>query len=458
MEETLVRVAQELRRRLEDPGATGEVSALVAELHPADLAELLYELPEPLRPRLFALLDPERAALTLQELDPEMQSGLLGQLGDVQASDILEEMSTDEIADMVGEMPEPEAERVLELMDREEAEDVQELLEFREDSAGGIMTPEFIALRDTDTVEQAIEQLRRLAPDAETAYYLYVVDEQERLVGVVSLRELIIAQPATAVGQIMQRKVIAASVDDDQEEVAKLVAKYNLLAVPVVDASGRLRGIVTFDDVIDVIQEEATEDIYKLAGTGEVEEDVAAGAWETARRRLPWLVGLLFGELLASQVINSFNETLEAYTALAFFIPVLIGMGGNVATQSLAVTVRGLATGELDGRGIWRSMVREAVIGSLVGLSCGVIMFLVAWVWRPGGVEPLVMGGIVGVAMAADMIFAAGLGSFFPFILERLGADPAIASGPFVTTLMDVLGMIIYFTVATSLLAVFGGN
>lgn len=452
----MVKLAQEIRRRLEEDGAADRVSALVAELHPADLAELLYELPEELRPRLFALLDPERAALTLQELDPEVQSGLLGQLEDVKASDILEEMSTDDIADMVGELTEPEAERVLELMDREEAEDVQELLEFRDDSAGGIMTPEFIVLHDTDTVEQAIEKLRRLSPDAETTYYLYVVDDHERLVGVISLRELIVAQPVTPVGQIMQRKVIAASVDDDQEEVAKLVAKYNLVAVPVVDPTGRLRGIVTVDDVIDVIQEEATEDIYKLAGTGEVEEDVAAGVWEKAKRRLPWLVGLLFGELVASQVIQRYSATLEAVTALAFFIPVLIGMGGNVATQSLAVTVRGLATGELDGRVIWRSMARESLVGLLVGISCGVVMFAVAWFWRPGGIDPLVMGAIVGIAMAVDMIFAAGLGSFFPFVLEWLGADPAIASGPFVTTLMDVLGMVIYFTVATSLLAVFG--
>ncbi len=457
MEQKMVELGQRVRALFRE-GRDQEVAALLIDLHAADLAEIIYELPEDQRVGLLRLLDSETAALVLAELDPEDQSDLIGDIGEIEpgrASDILGEMSTDDIADMVGEMDRPEADRILELMDREEAEEVQELLEFREDSAGGLMTSEYISILETDTAQATIEKLRELAPDAETTYYLYVVDDAERLVGVVSLRELIIAQPDMAIGSIMNRKVISVDVAMDQEEVARMVTKYHLLAVPVVDRERVLQGIITVDDVIDVIHEEATEDIYRLAATPGEEETVESTAWERAKKRLPWLFILLFGELLASSVIKQYDHTLNSVLALAFFIPVLIGMGGNVGTQSLAVTVRGLATGEFDHREIWRSLARESLSGIIIGLACGVLVFGVAWTWLPKDDNPTVIGLIVGVSTALVLMVAAVLGTLVPFVLERFKIDPAVASGPFVTTSLDVIGMIIYFVVATGFMSYF---
>lgn len=448
MEPRFVELSQQVRALFRE-GRDQDVSLLLADLHPADLAEILYELPEEHRVAFLHLLDSETAALVLTELDPEDQSDLIGEIEPTRASDILGEMSSDDIADMVADLDQPEVDRILELMNREEAEEVQELLEFREDSAGGLMTSEFISIHEGDTAQDTIEKLRELSPDAETTYYLYVVDDAERLVGVVSLRELIVAQPNTPIGAIMNRKVLAVNVDMDQEEVARVVTKYHLLAVPVADHDMVLRGIITVDDVIDVIHEEATEDIYRLAATPGKEESVETTAWERAQKRLPWLFILLFGELLASTVIKHYGETLNSILALAFFIPVLIGMGGNVGTQSLAVTVRGLATGELDYREIRRSLTRESLSGVIIGVACGTLVFGVAWAWLPKDVTPTIIGLIVGVSMALDIMAAAVLGTLVPFVLERFKIDPAVASGPFVTTALDVIGMIIYFLVAT---------
>lgn len=454
MEQKLLELSQKVRALFRE-NRLWDVAPLLTDLHPADLAEIIYELPEDQRTRFLGLLDSETAALVLAELDPEDQSELLTEIEPHRASDILGEMSTDDIADMVAEMDQPEADRILELMDREEAEDVQELLEFGEDTAGGLMTSEFIAIHEGDSAQATIEKLRDLAPDAETAYYLYVVDDCGRLVGVVSLRELIVARPETPIGSIMHRKVISVDVDMDQEEVARLVTKYDLLAVPVLDRDQVLRGIITVDDVIDVIHEEATEDIYRLAAAPGEEEDVESSAWERAKKRLPWLFVLLFGELLASSVIKQYDQTLNSVLALAFFIPVLIGMGGNVGTQSLAVTIRGLATGELDNREIWRSLIREALSGIIIGLACGFLVFGVAWLWLPLDASPALIGMIIGVSMALDLMFAAVLGTLVPFLLERFKVDPAVASGPFVTTALDVIGMVIYFMVATRFMRYF---
>lgn len=455
MEQKSLDLIKDVQRALAE-GRDGEVPQLLADLYPADIAEILYELDEEQRPRLLRLLDSERAALTLQEMDPEDQSTLLHALDQGQASEILEEMATDDIADLVGELPQPEAQHILELMDREEAEDVQELLEYPEDSAGGLMTFEYIAIHEANTAQEAIDKLRELAPDAETTYYLYVVDTHERLTGVVSLRDLIVAPPDRLISQIMRRNVISVHVDTDQEEVAKVVSKYHLLAVPVVNAAGVMQGIVTVDDVIDVIHEEATEDIYRLASAPGEEEDATTGVWEKAKKRLPWLFILLFGELLAASIIKRYDATLQSVLALAFFIPLLIGMAGNVGTQSLAVTVRGLATGELDRRSIWPSVMRESMVGVLIGAACGVLVYGVAWLWLPSGFEPGIVGTIVGLAMTLNLTVAAVLGTFVPFVLERFDVDPAVASGPFVTTALDVIGMVIYFLIATTLMSLLG--
>lgn len=432
-------------RQLLQDGSTEILANFLSQLHPADIAEILEELSEEERTGVLSLLDSELAAPVLEELDYEDQSDLLRQLGQQRATAILDEMSDDNIADLLGEVPPQEAREILQVMEKEEAQDVQDLLKYPEDTAGGLMTTEYVALPAEITAEEAIATLRQLAPDAETIYYVYVVDARGVLVGVLSLRDLIVAPPDTPIQQIMHRKVISVEATMDQEEVARVVSKYDFLAVPVVDKEGRLLGIVTVDDVIDVIEEEASEDIYRLAATSPEEHDFVLSPWERAKKRLPWLIGLLFGELLAGNVIKNFSGIIEVVTALAFFIPVMTGEAGNAATQSLAVVVRGLATGEIDLKEIWQVVLKEAKVGLLVGLITGIVLAVVAFFWEGSPV----IGLLTGVALVLNIFAAAILGGFFPVVIRRLGIDPAVASGPFITTLTDIISMFFYFNLAT---------
>lgn len=425
-----------------------ELASLLYKLHAADVAEALDEMEDDARGRVFALLDDERAALVIEEMEPDAQVALLRQVDAGRAARIVQEMSSDDLADLLGEVQPDEAKDILGLMPAAEAADMQELMEYSEDTAGGLMTTEFIALQHDLTAEQAIATLRDLAPDAETIYYVYVVDRDNRLVGVISLRDLIISPPDRPLGTIAKGDVIAVTTDTDQEEVARLVARYDLLALPVVDAQQRLLGIVTVDDVVDVIEEEATEDVVRVAATA-AEEDVELGAWQRARKRLPWLLALLFGELLAGNVIKGFSGTLEALTLLAIFIPVMAGEAGNAGTQSLAVVVRGIATGDVDPRRIWRVVLGEARVGALVGATTGLVLAVTASLWHG---QPA-LGTLVGLVLGLNMTLASILGGFFPVVIYRLGLDPAVASGPFITTLTDVLSMLIYFGLATAFIS-----
>ncbi|OPZ71046.1 MAG: Magnesium transporter MgtE [Firmicutes bacterium ADurb.Bin456] len=308
------------------------------------------------------------------------------------------------------------------------------------------MTTEYVALQKDLTARQAIEALRATAREVEIIYYIYVVNQRNQLTGVFSLRDLITAEPGESLEKIMQTRVISVNVRTDQEEVARLVAKYDFLAIPVIDDEQELLGIITVDDILDVIEEEATEDIMLLSGNTDLEvEEFEGGIWRRATRRLPWLVGLLFGGLMAGNVINFFSGTLESLTVLAFFIHILAGGPGNAATQSLAVVVRGLATGEVEREDVLRVIWREARVGIFVGLVCGSVMAVTAYLWQ--GI-PL-LGLVVGLSLAVSMSIATLLGSFIPVLIHRLGIDPALASGPFITTLMDITSMMIYFSLAS---------
>ncbi|NPV29214.1 MAG: magnesium transporter [Firmicutes bacterium] len=421
------------------------ITLLVKEIQAVDLAEVLAELKPEERLWVFVTLDNEKAAAVLNELDPQLVSPLLQALGAERVADIFEEMSLDDAADLLGELTEAEKKKVLTMMEVEDAADVEELLVYPEDTAGGIMTTEYVAICQDITVGRAIEVLRETAPDAETIYYVYVVNERGQLVGVISLRELIVASPETRIEEIMHRKVISVSVLADQEEVARVISKYDFLAVPVVDLDQVLVGIVTVDDVIDVIEEEATEDIYKLASSGEPEDlEITAPFWRRAKLRLPWLVGLLFGELVASKVVDTFSGALQLVTALAFFITVMAGEAGNAATQSLAIVVRGLATGSLDKGRLWAVVYREAKVGLTVGLICGAVLFVIGYFW----LRSIPFALTLGSALCINIFVGVILGSFFPIVIERLGFDPAVASGPFITTLTDIVSMAVYFGLA----------
>lgn len=423
-------------------------------MHPSDLVDLVDELTDEQKKELFELLSDEEAALIIQEMEEFDRVSLLKLLTRHRASAILKEMAIDDATDLLGELPSEEATELLALIE-EEADEIRGLLKYPEDTAGGIMTTDFISLPEDIPVEEAIIRLREVAPEAETIYYVYVVDSQTKLSGVLSLRDLIAAQDGTLLKEIMYRNVISVPADMDQEEVARVVARYDLLAVPVVDDEQRLLGIITVDDILDVIEEEATEDIYRLAGTSEVEgiNILDASASGLARRRLPWLLICLLGGLLSGSVIGVFEETLQSIVILAVFIPVIMDMGGNVGTQSSTIFVRGLATGEISSRDIWKYFFREVKVGLTMGLANGAIIALAALFWKGipvlGLPHGLVLGLVVGLAMFFTITLAAIIGTLVPIIFNYYGIDPAISAGPFVTTIKDVTGLLIYFYTAS---------
>ena len=317
-------------------------------------------------------------------------------------------------------------------------------------TAGGIMTTEFIAIPYNISVDKAIKALRENAVNAETVYYVYVINLKNQLMGVISLRELIIASQDLMVSEVMKRNIISVNVNDDQEEVAKVVARYDFLAVPVVDDKNHLLGIITVDDVIDVIHEEAEEDIYKMAGVSGLEDDINAKLTSTLRSRLPWLFVTLLGGFISGNVLSAFSNQLDKMVVLTFFIPLLAGMGGNVGTQSSTVTVRGIATGFINKETVRKTITRELMIGVLIGGIMGSMVAILAYFWQYN----MKLGIVVGLSMMANIFTAATMGTLVPLFFKRVGIDPAVASAPFITTAIDVLGLIIYSTLASILLFV----
>ena len=437
----------------QDSARHEKIIGYLKENHAADIAELLKSLEDDnLRRLIFFLLEGEKAAEVIKELeDAEYVAELLKGLDGKKISEIFEEMFYDDAADFIGELPEEEQERFLDYFE-ENADDVQKLIDFGPETAGGLMTTEYVSLPAEATAEEAINILRKIAPEAETVYYLFVVDQNHHLVGVISLRELIIAKPEMKIAEIMHKKVISVQAGEDQEEVARLVSKYNFLAIPVVDAAGILLGIITVDDVIDVIDEEATEDIYRMAGTNESEsEEQGRRVFRTLRARIPWLLVTLVGGICSGQVMSHFALQLDRVVALTFFIPLLIGMAGNVGTQSSTVTVRGIAIGDVDSSKIMRTIGREALVGASLGLVMGGLISLIAFFWQ----ESLTLGLVVGLAMLTNIFAAATMGTLVPLTFKKMGIDPAIASAPFITTSIDVLGLLIYISLASILLQLF---
>lgn len=431
------------------------LKAFLVDQHAADVAEWLEELSDEAREAIFKLLEPEHAAEVMGELELETQADLVTALDVEKAGDIIEEMPTDDVADLMAELTPEEQGEILGELEAEDAADVRDLLQYEPDTAGGIMTTEYITLQVEMTAQEAIEHLRAVGPDAETIYYVYAVDESERLLGVVSLRDLIVAPPQRTVRSIMRTKVVSVPAGLDQEEVAKAVSKYNLMAIPVVDREERLVGVITVDDVIDVLEEEATEDALRMSAVTPDEEDpsgtnFSAGIWRMVRPRLPWLVSLLFLELVSGQVIEHFQSGMPTavLTLLTIFITTMAGESGNAATQALAVVVRSLATGEITTGDLAKVVWRELRVGVTAGIVCGVVLAGLAFVMKGS----LSLALVVGVAIAVNIPVAKIMGAFFPIVITKLGVDPAVASGPFITTVTDVTSMLTYFGVATLIL------
>jgi magnesium transporter len=427
-----------------------KLQELFDEIQPYDQAQILMALEADERKELFTYFTNRQLAEIIQEMNLEQQKSILEELGLLRSAQVFAEMSADDAADLLGELDESKQKEILHLMDDTEAADMRELLEYPENSAGGLMTTEYIVVPKYYTAEETVAKLRKLAPNAETVYYLYVVDEEEKLNGVLSLRDLIIANPDTRVQDIMYERVVSVPVHMDQEEVAKIMEKYDFLAIPVVDANQKLAGIITIDDAMDVIKVEATEDFTRMAAISSRgdSQDLKTDPLQAASKRIPWLVGLLFMGLLSGNIIAAFEETLETIIALAIFIPMIAGMAGNTGTQALAVVVRGLALGEIEKKDVPTLIKKEAGVGLIVGVVNGLVVALLAWIW-----QGLIIGVIVGITLWITLIVATLAGAVVPLVLHRLKIDPAVASGPFITTVNDAISLTIYFSIATLFMA-----
>jgi magnesium transporter len=426
-------------------GASPNLTKVVEKTHPADIAALFNYLDPKEQGALFGLIrKAETAAYVLSEIDHSTGARLLQGLGREEIRNILQEMPHDDAVDIIRNMPEKLAEELLSIIS-DQAADIEQLLSYHEDTAGGIMSTEIFSLNENLTAGEAIEELQKSAEKVEMVFYIYVVNEHNHLVGVLSLRQLLTVPAQTPLKAIMTSDVISVRPDMDQEEVAHLVAKYNILAVPVVDESNKLIGIITVDDVIDVMRQEATEDMYKMAGASEEEAFHAYSSFKIARLRLPWLIVNLLGGVVTGYLMWLFKPTLETVIALVAFIPVITGMGGNVGGQSAAIVVRGFATGRVDFSTLGKLLFKEMRVGLIMGLICGLTLALVALFWHH---SPM-LGVVVGVALSAAMLVAATMGVLAPAFFKRMGVDPAIASMPFVQTANDITGILIYFATAT---------
>ena len=436
-------------KRLQRIGATANLLNLLQKQHPADVAEVLSALSPAERRSTFNTLiaDNSRLAMeALSELDPEVGATLLIDRPADELARLFLELPPDDAAALVDELPDELSSAVLDLMRRKESGEVQHLLEYEDQTAGRIMNPEVFALSEELTAGEAIEALQR-SRDVEMVFYLYVVDERRHLVGVVSLRRLLLVGPETPLKRIMTSELISARVDTDQEEVAQQVATYNLLAIPVVDDENKLVGIITVDDVIDVIKDEATEDILRLAGVA-ADEHVFTSPWEAWRKRLPWLAVNLGAATLAALVVREFQATVEQVVALAALMTVVASMGGNAATQTLTVIVRGIALGELTWGNSRRALGKEALVGTANGIVLGGAGAALAW----GVFGNPYVGAILALAMVINLLIAAIAATLIPIALRALKIDPALASAVFITTMTDVFGFFAFLGLATAFL------
>ncbi|MBI4314509.1 MAG: magnesium transporter [Chloroflexi bacterium] len=448
MEQHVIDAALERIRAALEAGQVDEAITALISLHPADQAEAFSDLKPDDQAEVLPRLNVDAAAELLEQLGDDEAAEAASRLSPGRLADVLDEMDPDEAADVLGDLPPDQAATVIAQMDAEQAEDVILLLAYDDDTAGGLMTPDFPHLRRQMTCQQAIEHLRKLHPETETPYYLYVLDRDGKLIGVVGLRDLIISDPDTTIESVMKPDLITVPLGTDQEECARIIARYGLLALPVVGPDGRLVGVIHNDDIVEVMEEEATEDMYRLANVSDSDEHVFSPVTRSVRSRLPWLIVNLGTAFLAAWVVSLFESTIARVAVLAALQSIVAGQGGNSATQSLTVIVRGMALGEVETKDALRAMTREASLGVLNGVAIGVIVGVGAYLWKG---KP-VLGLIIGLAMIGNMIAGGIAGAFVPLTLKALKLDPALASAVIVTTVTDCVGFALFLGLATVLL------
>ncbi len=411
--------------------------------HPADIAESMREFSTEEQEKIILLLSDELAAHILQEMDLSEETAIFERLDPVKAAEILKLMFTDEAVDVLSELEEEQSEIILALLD-EPGRELMNLMEYEEDTSGGLMATEYVTVNENDTVRDVLNHLRKVSPSAESAYYIYVVKSDGTLQGVVSLRELVIAHERTRISRIMKTDIIKVPEDMDQEDVANLFDKYGYIVLPVVDAEGKLLGIITVDDALDVARREATEDIHKAGSVNPLRDEYSNTPVLTLYgKRIGWLLGLIFVNLVSSGIMAAFEETLSGAIVLAFFIPLLIDTGGNTGSQSATLVVRALVTGDLKLSHWLGALVKELGVGALLGLTLGLAGWLLG-LFRGG----FAIGLVVGTTMMAIVIISNIIGVILPFALTRLKLDPAVASSPLITSIADATGLIVYFSIA----------
>ena len=437
-----------------------QTAASLAEMHPADIADVIDRSPREACETLFNLLADDVKPDVLSELEKTAGGEVLESLGNRELAKIVSRMSPDDAADVLAALPDERSEQVLGLMKDEESDDVRQLLEYDEDSAGGIMTTDLVVMREQQTVAEALEAIAYL--DVEERFvYAYVVDAAGRLIGYIDIWQLLRERNRSRrLGELVQREFRAAQVDMDQEAVAHLAAQYDLDVVPVLDENGVLLGRITSDDIMDVMEEEASEDIFRLAGSDDAELE-SASVVKRCLVRLPWLLITLVGGFAMSVILKYFHARIADVIVLAAFVPVVLAMGGNTGIQSSTLVIRRIAVGGLQGRSLPFMLLREVLTGALMGLVCGAAIGLWAHSVIARGsatmaLDPLHLAAVVGLALFASMTFAAVFGAFMPLVLNRIKVDPAVASGPFITMANDIAALLIYFGITVLLVRSLG--
>jgi len=446
-----INILRDTYRRLLRRQAKTNLVKLTRKTHPADLATVFRHFSEEEQLEIFSFMNEnEHTAEFLSELDDSLVKELLSKEPLNRVAEIIQNAPTNDQSGILNALEEETANSIIELLKKEEQEEIAEIMGYPEDSAGSLMNTEVFTLHESITAGDAIKTLQD-QEDAEMVFYLYITDDDDRLVGVISLRVLTTTPSNTTLKDIMIKNVHSIRPETDQEEVARIVAQYNFLAVPVIDSDSHLLGIVTVDDVVDVIREEATEDFLQMAGAGKDREILLKSSWESAKTRLPWLFASWIGGVVAASLIGVFEHMLENIIALAAFIPVILGMGGNIATQSSTIIVRGMATGRVNIGGEIKLILKEIQVGILLGVLYGVLLGVFAHSVFTKAPDNL--GLVVGLSICVSMVVAATVGTIIPLILRKLDIDPAIATGPFVTTSIDILGVLFYFLIAGLFLA-----
>ncbi|RAZ69894.1 magnesium transporter [Planococcus maitriensis] len=452
MEETKIRDEELNEELMQELLEKGDVEAFREEFlshHPYDQASFYEKADGETRQLLYQYLSPKEMADIFEaiEVDDDEYEDLFKEMDTRYASDILSYMYTDDAVDVLNELNKDQVASYLTIMDKESAQQIKDLLHYEEYTAGSIMTTEFVAIPKNSTVRSAMNILRNAAPNAETIYYVFVIDEERKLSGIVTLRDLIIADEDTLIEAIMNDRVVSVQVSEDQEEVARMIKDYDFLALPVVDFQDHLLGIITVDDIIDVLDEEASDDYSKLAAVSDM-DTFDRGPLTAAKKRLPWLILLTFLGMLTANLMGMFEATLDQVALLAVFIPLIAGMAGNSGTQALAVAVRGIATGDIEEESKIKLLFREAGTGLITGVICGIVVVGLVYFWK----SELLIGMLVGTAVASSIFVATLAGSFIPLLIHRMKIDPAVASGPFITTLNDIISILIYLGLATTFL------